>query len=254
MRADLLGIPVDILSSEETLHAVDSAISSRSRLQHVALNVAKLVSLRSNAELYEDVVSSDIVGIDGMGIVLALRMMGYSNAGRVAGVDLLEQSLRLCAEKGYRPYFLGARPEVVAKAAANAMARYPGLRFAGWRDGYFTKDEQEQVLHQVQSSGADCLFIGIPTPRKERLLSDWKHKLDVPFIMGVGGSFDVLSGKVLRAPRWMQRNGLEWAYRIYQEPSRMWWRYAKTNTQFAGLLVQLAFMRILKRQGRAAPT
>lgn len=251
MRADLLGIPVDILSSEETLHAVDRAISSRSRLQHVALNVAKLVSLRSNAELHEDVVSSDIVGIDGMGIVLALRLMGYPHAGRVAGIDLLEQSLRLCAEKGYRPFFLGARADVLAKAVANAKARYPDLRFAGWRDGYFSADQQDDVLREIQSAGADCLFIGMPTPRKERLLAGWRHKLDVPFIMGVGGSFDVLAGKVERAPLWMQRNGLEWAYRIYQEPSRMWWRYLKTNTLFAALLMQLAMARLLGRGRRS---
>lgn len=252
MRAELLGIPVDILSIDQTLDAIDSAISSRNGLQHVALNVAKLVSLQSNAELRNDVVSSDIVGIDGMGIVLALRLLGYPDVKRVAGVDLLEHTLQLCARKGYRPYFLGARPEIVARAASNAMARYPGLCFAGWRDGYFTAEEEGEVLEEIRQSGADCLFIGMPTPRKERLLGAWRGRLAVPFIMGVGGSFDVLAGKVDRAPAWMQRNGLEWVYRIYQEPSRMWWRYLKTNTLFAGMLVQLAMARVLKRTGSQA--
>lgn len=250
MRIGLLGIPVDILSIDETLSMVDHAIRSRTRLQHVALNVAKLVTLRTNRELYDDVVSSDIVGIDGMGIVLALKVLGYSQASRVAGIDLLEQSLSLCARKGYRPFFLGAKQDVVERAMAVARQRHPGLEFAGFRDGYFTKHQQDEVLQQIKASGADCLFIGMPTPRKEGLLASWRESLDVPFIMGVGGSFDVLAGKVSRAPAWMQNNGLEWAYRIYQEPSRMWWRYLTTNTVFFGLLVQLAIARMFGRQSR----
>jgi len=244
MRTELFGIPVNILSSEETLAHIDSAISSRGRLQHVALNVAKLVSCQSNAELREDVITSDIVGIDGMGIVLALRLMGHARVERVSGVDLMMSTLELSAQKGYRPYFLGATPAVVGAAVEAARGRWPHLQFAGFQHGYFQPNDEAVIMERIRDSGADCLFIGMPTPRKERLLKAWRDQLDVPFIMGVGGGLDVLAGHVERAPTWMQANGLEWLYRIYQEPGRMWWRYLRTNTLFAVMLSQLMLQKL----------
>lgn len=244
MRTKLQGTPVDILSVNETIVKIDNAISSRERLQHVALNVAKLVSLGSNATLRNDVESSDIVGIDGMGIVLALKCMGFENVSRVSGVDLMNSTLNLCAQKGYRPFFLGATPQVVEKAVSIASEHNPGLNFAGWHHGYFKESEEDALLKEINASGADCLFIAMPTPRKERLLAQWRNSLNVPFIMGVGGSFDVLAGKVKRAPAWVQRNGFEWLYRVYQEPGRMWWRYTKTNVMFSVILIRILFARL----------
>jgi N-acetylglucosaminyldiphosphoundecaprenol N-acetyl-beta-D-mannosaminyltransferase len=244
MRTELLGVPVDILNMSETLREVESAIDSRMCLQHVALNVAKLVSLQKNTELKQDVLSANIVGIDGMGIVLALRLLGYRSVPRVAGVDLMYSTLALCAANGYRPYFLGARPEVVNAAVTTANQMYPNLKFAGFQDGYFSDDNENLVMERVRKSGADCLFIGMPSPRKERLMRKWCDKLDVPFIMGVGGSLDILAGKTVRAPQWMQRSGFEWAYRIYEEPGRMWRRYLSTNTKFALLLLRLLATRV----------
>lgn len=248
MRTELLDTPVDILSAADTLTKIESAIQTRKRLQHVALNVAKLVSLRDNVELRNDVVSSDIIGIDGMGIALALKFMGFNRVERVSGVDLMLDCLALCAQKGYRPYFLGATPQVVGTAVERAVNLYPGLVFAGSHHGYFQPADEEQLLANINASGADCLFIAMPTPRKERLLAKWRHSLDVPFIMGVGGSLDVLAGKVQRAPMWMQRNCLEWAYRVYQEPGRMWWRYTSTNAKFAMLLSRIAIARMMGRK------
>jgi N-acetylglucosaminyldiphosphoundecaprenol N-acetyl-beta-D-mannosaminyltransferase len=249
MRVELLGTPVDIFSSDETLACIEESISSRRRLQHVALNVAKLVSLQNNQELRDDIADSDIVGVDGMGIVLALRLLGHSRVERIPGVDLMLDVLDICSKSGYRPYFLGATPAVVRHAAAVAQAKFPGLQFAGFQDGYFGADGEAEAMEKIQKSGADCLFIGMPTPRKERLLRAWRDRLEVPFIMGVGGGLDVLAGKVSRAPKWMQDGGLEWAYRIYQEPRRMWWRYVSTNTRFAGMLLQLTAHRLLGSQG-----
>lgn len=245
MRIDLLGTPVDILSSQQTIDLVQTAMQTRNRLQHVALNVAKLVTLQRNEDLREDVAASDIVGIDGMGVVLALKLMGHSHASRVSGVDLMLAVLALCAREGYRPYFLGATPTVVREAASVAERRFEGLSFAGFQDGYFSQDEEAAVMQRVQDARPDCLFIGMPTPRKERLLRAWRDRLDIPFIMGVGGGLDVVAGKVARAPLWMQSNGLEWLYRIYQEPGRMWWRYLSTNTSFAVMLLQIMAQRYL---------
>ncbi|MCI4677056.1 WecB/TagA/CpsF family glycosyltransferase [Rhodoblastus acidophilus] len=236
MRYSFLGCPIDALSMAETVEVARGAMRSRRRVQHVALNVAKLVNMRSDPVLAADVANSDVVGIDGMGIVWGARALGLPVTSRVAGVDLLGELLAICAWEGFKPFFLGARPEVLQGAAERVRELYPAIRFAGLRDGYFTREQEPEVVRAIRESGADCLFIGMPTPRKERFLAAHRDELATPFIMGVGGSFDVLAGAVQRAPERMQRFGLEWLYRVYQEPRRMWWRYARTNALYAGIL------------------
>jgi N-acetylglucosaminyldiphosphoundecaprenol N-acetyl-beta-D-mannosaminyltransferase len=199
--------------------------------------------MRSDPVLAADVMSSDIVGIDGMGIVFAARCLGIPIQERVAGIDLLIELLSVCAVEGFRPFFLGATNDVVHRAANEAVKRFPSLRFAGARNGYFKPDQETAIVAEIRNSGADCLFIGMPTPRKERFLASHRDSLGVPFIMGVGGSFDVLSGHVNRAPQTMQALGLEWLYRTYQEPRRMWWRYARTNALFGALLIRALIHR-----------
>jgi len=237
MRADLLGSSVDILTMAETVELARVAMRDRSRLQHVALNVAKFVNMRSDQMLYSDVMGSDVIGIDGMGIVLALRLFGVPVRERVAGIDLFWEVLRVCSSEGFRPFLLGATPEVLHQAADSIRRHFPSIQLAGMRDGYFRPDQEGQVVDEIISSKADCLFIAMPTPRKERFLSAYRDRLGIPFIMGVGGSLDVISGCVRRAPPIMQSMGLEWLYRVYQEPRRMWWRYVKTNTLFAAILI-----------------
>jgi N-acetylglucosaminyldiphosphoundecaprenol N-acetyl-beta-D-mannosaminyltransferase len=245
MRQALLGCPIDILTMSETVELARQAMWSRKRLQHVALNVAKLVNMRRDPVLAADIISSDLVGIDGMGIVWAARCLGLPTKERVAGIDLLTELLALCAEEGFKPYFLGGTSEVVHKSSRRVLERYPTISFAGLRDGYFKSDEELEVVNQIRHSEADCLFIGMPTPRKERFLACYRDILNVPFIMGVGGSFDVLAGEVRRAPARMQAFGLEWLYRVYQEPKRMWWRYAKTNTLFTAILARAVIQKRL---------
>jgi N-acetylglucosaminyldiphosphoundecaprenol N-acetyl-beta-D-mannosaminyltransferase len=248
MRAELLGCPIDALSMQETIDRARQAMREKQTCQHVALNVAKLVNLRFDPVLAADVNGSDIVGIDGMGIVVAARMLGIPVPERVAGIDLFLNLMSLCATEGFRPYLLGATDNVLRKTASEIVKMHPTISIAGMRDGYFTAEEEPNVVKTIRASGADCLFIAMPTPRKERFLAAHKQSLNVPFIMGVGGSFDVVAGKVSRAPLKMQALGLEWLYRVYQEPGRMWWRYAKTNTVFAGLL-----LREMARRGWSQP-
>lgn len=245
MRASFLGCPIDILTMNETVELARAAMRSRRRLQHVALNVAKFVNMRMDPVLAADVANSDVVGIDGMGIVWGARALGLPVATRVTGVDLLTELLAICAQQNFKPYFLGATPAVLQRAAQQVRERYPSLVFAGLRDGYFCREQEQDIVADIRSSGADCLFIGMPTPRKERFLAVHRDQLGVPFIMGVGGSLDILAGATRRAPQRMQQLGLEWLYRIYQEPGRMWWRYARTNTLFAGILTQAVIRRSL---------
>jgi N-acetylglucosaminyldiphosphoundecaprenol N-acetyl-beta-D-mannosaminyltransferase len=238
MRTEFLGTPIDLLTLEQTvLRAVDAMLMQKPT-HHVALNVAKLVNMRRNEELRRDVSESHIVGIDGMGIVWGARALGIDVPERVSGVDLMERLLEVCSQLEFRPYFLGATQDVIERATLKALERWPGLIFAGFRNGYFSPEEEPAIVEEIRRAKPDCLFIAMPTPRKERFLRKHRETLGIPFIMGVGGSLDVLAGHVSRAPQAMQRAGLEWLYRVYQEPRRMWWRYANTNVVFAGLLAR----------------
>ncbi|WP_284734530.1 WecB/TagA/CpsF family glycosyltransferase [Sphingosinicella terrae] len=249
MRIEFLGTSMDLLSARDTVDRAVEAMRSRQPLTHVAMNVAKFVRMRRDAELRRDVIAADIIGVDGMGLVLALRLFGRKDAERVAGVDLMFMLLDRCAELGLRPFILGARREVLEQAAQAARRRWPGLEFAGLRDGYFSVEEESDVVELIRGCEADCLFVAMPTPRKERFLLKNRDRLDIPFVMGVGGSVDVLAGSVPRAPVWMQRHGLEWLHRLLQEPRKMFWRYTSTNVAFAVILARAAFARLL---GRAA--
>jgi N-acetylglucosaminyldiphosphoundecaprenol N-acetyl-beta-D-mannosaminyltransferase len=251
MRENFLGCPVDILTMTETVDLAREAMRSRLRLQHVALNVAKFVNMRGDPVLAADVANSDVVSIDGMGIIWGAKCVGLPAKVRVTGIDLLTELLAVCADEGFKPYFLGATPETSQQAARRVREKHPSVQFAGVRDGYFSADQERHVVDGIRNSGADCLFIGMPTPRKERFLATYRDELNVPFIMGVGGALDVLAGHVQRAPARMQQLGLEWLYRVYQEPGRMWWRYAKTNTLFAGILAQAVVQQSLQSAPRA---
>ena len=238
MRHKIFDCPIDVLTKAETVAIVREAMQIRKPITHVSLNVAKLVNMRSDRILAEDVKNGDLIGIDGMGIVLAARLFALDVKERVAGIDLFEEVLSTCSKDGFRPFFLGATPEVIASAVATVRARYPTIEFAGFRDGYFKQNQENEVVEEIRKSSADCLFIGMPTPRKERFLAAYRHNLGVSFVMGVGGSFDVVAGHVNRAPPLIQNFGLEWLYRVYQEPRRMWWRYTRTNTIFAGMMIR----------------
>jgi N-acetylglucosaminyldiphosphoundecaprenol N-acetyl-beta-D-mannosaminyltransferase len=241
-------VPIHPLTMQETLAEVAAAMRERRPLQHVALNVAKLVNLRKDPELRADVFGADLVGVDGMGILIGARCLGIRVPERVAGVDLMERILKLCADEGFRPYFLGARPDVLATAMAKLARRHPALELAGCRDGYFTAAEEPAVVATIRDSGADCLFVGMPTPRKERFMAAHRAALGIPFVMGVGGGIDVLAGLVRRAPAAWQRSGLEWLYRIVQEPRRMWRRYLTTNVAYAGILAAALLNRATARR------
>lgn len=247
MRVEFLNVPIDLLSIDETVERASEAMRTRNRVQQVSLNVAKLVKVQSDPQLKADIVNSDLISIDGVGILVGLRIAGLKPKERVSGIDLMMRLLEECARRGLRPYFLGATTEVVRKAADNACKLYPELVFAGMHDGYFGEAEEDAVIAAIAKSGADCLFVGMPTPRKERFLLRNRNRLSTPFIMGVGGSFDVLAGKVRRAPIWMQRSGLEWLFRVIEEPRRMWRRYLSTNSVYAWMLLGLLIRRILGR-------
>lgn len=250
-RIHILKTPVDAYSFAETVRCAHEAMTGSQVIRQVSLNVAKLVKMRSDPLLRADVLSSDIISADGMGIVWGCKVLGLQLPSRVPGVDLMMALLDLCAKEGFRPYFLGATPKVLEEAVRKATERWPELQVAGIHHGYFKPEEEPAIVEEIVRAKPHCLFIAMPTPRKERFLAQHQARLRVPFIMGVGGSLDVLAGETSRAPYWMQAGGLEWFYRIMQEPRRMWWRYASTNTVFAWLVLtalsQMLFAKIVQR-------
>jgi len=220
----------------ETVDEISRRIRTGKFTQHVVLNVAKLVNMRKDAELRDSVQSCDIINIDGMGVVWGARFLGLTVPERVAGVDLFHELLAMSARERLSVYLLGAREDVVSATAEQVQVLYPGLQIAGFHDGYFWNDEAA-VVEKIYASGAQMLFVAITSPKKENFINRWRDNLGVNFVMGVGGTFDVVAGKVKRAPLWMQRWGLEWFFRVLQEPGRMWKRYLVTNSRFAWLLL-----------------
>ena len=237
----LMGCRIDNLSMEETLVRIEEFIRSGKPHQHVVVNVDKLVKASRDPELRRIVNDCALVNADGMPVVWASRLLGKPLKERVAGIDLFEALMRRAGEKGWRVFLLGAREEVVAAVAETYRRRYPQLAIAGWRNGYWKGEAEEaQVAEQVRASGADLLFVAISSPKKEQFLGRWQAEMKIPFAMGVGGTFDVAIGLVKRAPRWMQRAGLEWFYRFLQEPRRMFRRYFIDDTAFIWLFIKEA--------------
>lgn len=236
-RIELLGVPMDVASMHETVALIADKIRTGRFTQHVVVNVAKVIHMQRDPELSASVKSCDLINIDGMGVVWGARFLGHEIPERVAGIDLFYGLLEMSAARGFPVYFLGAREEVVNETVAKLKQRYPDLPVAGWHHGYFWEDEAA-VVEEIRHSGARLLFVAITSPRKENFINRWRDALGVDFVMGVGGTFDVVAGKVKRAPVWVQRAGLEWLYRLLQEPGRMWRRYLYTNSAFAWLLLR----------------
>lgn len=243
-RITLMGCQIDNLSMEDTLQTVEGFIASGRPHQHVVVNVDKLVKASRDESLRRIINDCALVNADGMPVVWASRLLGRPLKERVAGVDLFEALMARAAHKGWRVFLLGAREEVVLAVRDAYLRRFPQLRIAGWRNGYWDGEREEaEVAEQVRASGADLLFVAISSPKKEQFLGRHQAAMRVPFAMGVGGSFDVAAGRVRRAPRWMQKVGLEWLFRFLQEPRRLFRRYFIDGATFFWLLAKEAARR-----------
>ena len=231
--------PIDALTMKETVQIIDNAIKEGKHIHHAVVNVAKIVKMQEDKELYNSIVNADIINADGMPIVWASRLLGKPLPERVAGIDLMQELIKLAYNRKYKIFFFGAREEVVKKVVKKYSKEYSPEIIAGYRNGYYSEEEEPLIAKQIAESGANILFVGISSPKKEKFLYKYKHILkNVNFIMGVGGSFDVIAGKIKRAPKWMQKCGLEWVYRLVQEPRRMWRRYLIGNTKFIILVIK----------------
>jgi N-acetylglucosaminyldiphosphoundecaprenol N-acetyl-beta-D-mannosaminyltransferase len=237
-RATVFGCPVDRLDLEETVRRCEELVIRGGGAQQTSLNVAKVVAMRDDPRLRKIVLSSELVSADGQPIVWASRLLGDPLPERVAGIDLMRALLAVAARKGYAVFILGARTEVLTQAVERLRAEHPELRIVGYRNGYFTASEARNVCDEIRAAQPDILFVAMGSPQKEYWIADHRDELGVPLSMGVGGAVDVIAGVTKRAPRWMQQAGLEWFYRLAQEPRRLWRRYLLTNVQFCLLLAR----------------
>jgi N-acetylglucosaminyldiphosphoundecaprenol N-acetyl-beta-D-mannosaminyltransferase len=257
-RPQLFGIPIAPVRMSEAVDLIDRAIQNRTRLLIGVVNAAKIVNMRRDQQLSDSVLSSDVIFADGFSVVLASRLLGTPLPERIAGIDLMDAILARGNDRRYRVYCLGATAEVLVRAERAMALVHPDIKFVGRHDGYFSAAEEEAVAEDIRRSSADVLFVAMTSPKKEQFLARWGPMIQVPVCHGVGGSFDVVAGKVKRAPERWQRYGFEWLYRVCQEPTRLWKRYLVTNSLFLGML----FLELLRtapqrmtsalRPGRAA--
>lgn len=231
-RYPILNSFVSVLSLEETVSEVESIIAAGVPTQHVVLNALKINLMRNDPRLAEIVNACPLINADGASIVWAAKRLGIPLKERVAGIDLFLRLVEVASEKGYGIYLFGAKEEVVLRVKEVLQREHPGLRIVGVRNGYFDDSDVPGIVADVAASGADMLFLAFPSPKKEYWAHEHLGELGVPFVMGVGGSFDVMAGITSRAPKWMQDCGLEWFYRFIQEPGRLWRRYVIGNVSF----------------------
>lgn len=227
----------------DVLAAVDGAIRERRQLLIGVANAAKLVNMHRDSALGESVLSADVILADGMAVVWACRLLGRRLPERVAGIGLMEEMLEQARQRGHRVFCLGATQEILDEAVARMEERHPGVQIVGRHNGYFNKEEEPGVAGAIRDARPDILFVAMTSPKKEQFLARWSDEMTVPVCHGVSGAFDVVAGKVRRAPEIWQRLGIEWLYRVVQEPRRMWKRYLVTNTLFCGMLMKEMVVR-----------
>ncbi|RPF47218.1 N-acetylmannosaminyltransferase [Thermodesulfitimonas autotrophica] len=235
-RINILGAPVDAVTVAAAVARVSELIARGGTHQVVTLNPEYLYRAQREPDLLAIAREASLVTADGVGIVWAASVHGYSLPERVTGIDLLVALCDRAAAEGWRVFFLGGQPGVAAAAASRLKAEYPGLMIAGEHHGYFTADEEAMVLEKIKAAAPQLLFVGLGAPKQERWIYKYRQQLGNVVAMGVGGSFDVLSGRTKRAPAWMQRWGLEWLGRLFYEPHR--WRRMLVLPRFALLVLR----------------
>ena len=232
-RYPILNTYVNALSMDETVDYIKKVIARRNPpVQHVVINALKVNLMEEDPKLREIVNSCPLINADGSSILWAAKKLGVPIKERVTGIDLFQRLVKEAAENGYKIYLFGAKEEVVTKVRDIFQKEYPTLEIAGYRNGYFTPEEEPQIVADMAASGADMMFVAFSSPKKEYWVNKYLNQLNIPFVMGVGGSFDVVAGVTKRAPEFWQKIGMEWFYRFIQEPRRLWKRYVVGNAVF----------------------
>ena len=235
-RFRALGVPVDALQMPEVIERMEQWIALRSASHYIAVtNAHGVVVAQQDPSFKKTLESADMVIPDGMPLVWIGRRNGHRMPERVCGPDLFAAFCQKTQAKGYSHFLYGGAPGAPEALAAVLTQRYPGLRVAGMYSPPFralTPEEDENAVRMINESGADVLWVGLGCPKQERWMYEHRDRLTVPAVIGVGAAFDFVSGRLPRAPRILGDNGLEWVYRLWREPRRLWRRYLVSNSSF----------------------
>ena len=219
-RVEILGVKVDAVTMTQAVESVEKLIAAKKNSLIATANAEMLLMSTHDGELKTILNAAALVVPDGAGTVWAAHHLGYDMPERVAGFDLVQELMKISPSKGYKFFLFGSAPGIADKAKAKAEELYPGIKIVGTRNGYFTADDEPEIIAQIKTSTPDVLLAALGVPKQEKWLYAHKQELGVPVSIGVGGTFDVMAGVVKRAPLWMQRAKLEWLYRAMLQPSR----------------------------------
>lgn len=238
----ILGVSFDNLSMGEILGQIRDFVQEGSPRTIFTPNVDFLMLARHDPEFLQILNAADLSICDSVPLLWASRLLGTPLKARVTGSDLFPAGCELAAREGYRVYFLGAAPGVAARAAQILTERYPRLRVVGVHAppmGFNGNQlESRDIMETIRNAGPDILFVGLGTPKQERWIHRYRDELEVPVSIGVGSSFDFVAGVLRRAPRWVQRIGLEWLFRLCLEPRRLYRRYLLRDAPFVAIVLQ----------------
>lgn len=217
---DILGLPVDAVTMKEAVEKVGEFLKESRPHAIYTPNAEIMMAAQRDPELMEILKKADMLTADGAGVVLASRILGRPVPEKVSGIDLVKEIFRAYSSSGMRCFLFGAKPGIAQEAAVNLVRDYPGIVIAGCRNGYFTEEENEAILAEINESSPDLLLVALGAPKQEKWIYSHLDKLNVKVCIGVGGTLDVLSGKATLAPEFFRKNGLEWFYRLCREPRR----------------------------------
>lgn len=235
----ILGLRVDCVSQDEALEMIDSFVQEQTPRQVVTADASMVVIARQDPELRAIVDRAALVTPDGWGILWAARLFRTPIPWKVSGVDLAARLCERSPAKGYRIFFFGAGPGVAEKAAFKMARHYPGAQIVGVRDGYFTREQEPEIAAEIKAAAPDIVLVALGIPKQEKWIDRHKAAIGAPVFIGVGGTFDVFSGRVKRAPVWMQNRGWEWLYRLWKNPRKI--AKVKTLPQFVLLALRYRF-------------
>ena len=248
-RVRILNTIIDVLTYKETIDLVEKYVITNTPLHLMGVNADKINEVNENEMMKKIVNSCGIVNADGASVVLASKYLKQNLPERIAGIDLMQDLVKLSEEKHYSIYLLGAKQEVVEKTMRVLKEKHPKLIVKGIHNGYFKEDQYQQISDQLKKLKPDFVFVGITSPMKEYLIEFLQNDGNNCVFMGVGGSFDVISGNIRRAPGWIQKMNLEWLFRVIQEPKRLFKRYFIGNWKFIKAVIKEK--RLNKSKGRS---
>ncbi len=219
---DILGVPISKVTMDEAVEKVNEFMHSEGLHAICTPNPEIVMLAKQNKDFLETIKKADLVVPDGIGVVIGSRIQkGERLPERVAGYDLVQNTMKRAVKEGYKYYFFGSKPDVAEEAAEKMRATYPGIQIVGTRDGYFQKEDEPSIIEDINASGANILLVALGAPKQEMWIEEHKHQLPhVKVAIGVGGSLDGMAGRVKRAPIAFQKLGLEWFYRLLKQPTR----------------------------------